>query len=111
MKFIKRESVYAKDCSILKEAIGGIKNIDTINRCSTRIRITLKDISKVNQAALENTKVFQNFLTKENTLQLIIDKNIESIFIAFIRSLRISYSSLPNTFEVNFNNTKKGFFK
>ncbi|WP_027063427.1 PTS transporter subunit EIIB [Mesoplasma seiffertii] len=112
MKFIRKDGPYIKDCSILKESIGGSKNIETINRCSTRIRITLKDISKVNQTALQTTTIFQNYLIKENTVQLIIKHDVENIFIAFLKSLRISYSSLPNTFEVNLlGSGKKSFFK
>ncbi|AUF83266.1 hypothetical protein CXP39_00375 [Mesoplasma syrphidae] len=112
MKITKKESPYAKDCSILKESVGGVKNIENINRCSTRIRITLKDTSKVNQNALNNTILFKAFLIKDNTLQLIVKSDIENIFITFIRSLRISFTSLPNTFEVNLLNTNnKSFFK
>ncbi|AUB31209.1 PTS transporter subunit EIIB [Spiroplasma floricola] len=106
---VKAESENYQDYKILRDSVGGSKNIDSINRCSTRIRIVLLDISKLNVEALDNTVLFKKYVIKENTLQLLISKDIEKITIEFLKVLKISYDSVPNDFDISITRKDKIF--
>ncbi|AGR41853.1 PTS transporter subunit EIIB [Spiroplasma diminutum] len=112
MGIIKKsnQSKYYQDCRVLRESVGGIKNIDSINRCSTRIRIKLNDISKFNPNKLEESTIFKKYIIKDNIVQFLVSGEIEQITIDFIKSLKISYDSIPNDFDINVTK-KDGTFK
>ncbi|AGY41623.1 sucrose PTS system IIBC component [Mesoplasma florum W37] len=110
MKHAKINSHFYDECKKVREAVGGIKNIELINRCSTRIRIKVIDITKLNLNKLEGSKIFVKTLLKDDFVQLIVNENIDEVFLNLLKSLKISYEEIPNDFEVRVN--KEGnFFK
>ncbi|MCM8711433.1 glucose PTS transporter subunit IIA [Clostridium sp. SYSU_GA19001] len=60
------------------EAIGGKENIDVLDACITRLRLTLKDVTKVNQGALKALGA-AGVLVAGNNVQAIFGTEAEKI--------------------------------
>ncbi|MCG6200290.1 N-acetylglucosamine-specific PTS transporter subunit IIBC [Psychromonas antarctica] len=60
-------------------ALGGIANLEVIDACITRLRLTLKDRSVINEAELKNLGAMGVVKLGENNLQVIIGTQAESI--------------------------------
>jgi len=60
-------------------AIGGIDNLEVIDVCLTRLRLTLKDRSVINEAELKTLGAMGVVKIDENKLQVIIGPQAESI--------------------------------
>ncbi len=60
-------------------ALGGIDNLEVIDACITRLRLTLKDRSVVNEAELKGLGAMGVVKLGENNLQVIIGPQAESI--------------------------------
>jgi PTS system N-acetylglucosamine-specific IIC component len=60
-------------------ALGGIDNLKLIDVCLTRLRLTLKDLSVVNEAELITLGAMRVVKLDENKLQVIIGPQAESI--------------------------------
>ncbi|WP_106078972.1 PTS transporter subunit EIIB [Mesoplasma coleopterae] len=110
MKHAKINSHFYDECKKVREAVGGIKNIELINRCSTRIRIKVIDITKLNLNKLVGSKIFVKTLLKDDFVQLIVYENIEQVFLNLLKALKISYDEIPNDFEIRINKSES-FFK
>ena len=48
---------HAKVAGEVVEAVGGASNISAAAHCATRLRLVIADQSKINQQALETTKI------------------------------------------------------
>lgn len=59
-------------------ALGGWENIDVIEACITRIRVEVKDVEPVDEAALEAAGAF-GVVTVGNCLQLVMGPRAEEI--------------------------------
>ncbi len=53
-------------------ALGGIRNIDVIDACTTRLRLTLKDSGIVDEAALKRLGARGTIRPSSNTLQVVV---------------------------------------
>ena len=60
-------------------ALGGIDNLKVIDVCLTRLRLSLKDLSVVNEAELITLGAMRVVKLDENNLQVIIGPQAESI--------------------------------
>ncbi|WP_354623552.1 N-acetylglucosamine-specific PTS transporter subunit IIBC [Psychromonas sp. MME2] len=60
-------------------ALGGLDNLTVIDACITRLRLTLKDCSLINEAELKNLGAMGVVKLGENNLQVIIGPQAESI--------------------------------
>ncbi|WP_028864092.1 N-acetylglucosamine-specific PTS transporter subunit IIBC [Psychromonas aquimarina] len=60
-------------------ALGGINNLEVIDACITRLRLTLKDRSEANEAELKALGAMGVVKLGENNLQVIIGPQAESI--------------------------------
>lgn len=54
------------------EALGGVDNITKIDSCITRLRATLKDVKKINEATLKALGSKGNVKVGEDKLQVIL---------------------------------------
>ena len=61
------------------KALGGIKNIETIDACITRLRLTLTDRTKIKEADMKALGAMGVVKLGENNLQVIIGPQAESI--------------------------------
>jgi PTS system N-acetylglucosamine-specific IIC component len=61
------------------KALGGRDNLDDIDACITRLRLTLKDRSVINEAAMKELGAMGVIKLGENNLQVIIGPQAESI--------------------------------
>lgn len=66
------------------ENIGGINNVRQVGHCATRLRINVKDESKVNIEALKNLDGSYGVVFKDNQIQLIIGANVDQAYNAFL---------------------------
>ncbi|SHF17717.1 N-acetylglucosamine-specific PTS transporter subunit IIBC [Clostridium fallax] len=76
---ITASSPLDEKAAVILEALGGKENIDNLDACVTRIRVTVKDASKVNESAFK--KVGANGMIKvgENNLQIVMGAQADPI--------------------------------
>ncbi|QIQ21666.1 beta-glucoside-specific PTS transporter subunit IIABC [Zophobihabitans entericus] len=73
--------------------VGGEKNIKSLVHCSTRLRFTLHDESKVNdQAATENKKIL-SVVKKGGQYQLVIGNDVDKVYNEIVKHIKIEGSS------------------
>ena len=63
--------------------LGGAENIDTHTNCTTRLRLTVKDDSKVNEQAIRNTGVPGVTKPGKNQVHVIVGPQVERIYDEF----------------------------
>ncbi|MBC1514683.1 PTS transporter subunit EIIC [Listeria immobilis] len=59
---------------------GGLDNITSVTHCSTRLRIFIKDKSKVNQAKIQATKPVLGVVFPADELQIVLGQNLIPIY-------------------------------
>lgn len=59
------------------EALGGKENIEDLDSCITRLRLTLKDISKVNEKQLKSLGASGVIKISNNSMQVIVGTKVE----------------------------------
>ncbi len=69
--------------------IGGKENLDFANHCATRLRLKVKDISKVNQQGLKTTKNILGLVVQEKELQIIIGTHVNQVYNEFVDAAEI----------------------
>ncbi|MDR2538073.1 MAG: PTS transporter subunit EIIB, partial [Bifidobacteriaceae bacterium] len=62
------------------DAIGGSSNVTSVIYCATRLRFTLKDLTKVDKPNLENLSGVLGTQIKGNQLQVVIGTHVARIF-------------------------------
>ncbi|HYE83360.1 MAG TPA: N-acetylglucosamine-specific PTS transporter subunit IIBC [Clostridia bacterium] len=62
----------------LVERLGGKSNIDTLDSCITRLRMTVKDVNAIDEGALKSMGV-KGILKKANSIQVIVGTRAELI--------------------------------
>ena len=67
----KKSDIDEKAKDIL-EALGGASNIESLDACVTRIRLTVKDMSKVNEASLKRLGASGIMKLDSNNLQVVV---------------------------------------
>lgn len=65
--------------SILR-SVGGAENLTSVMRCATRLRFELKDISLVNQIALEQAEGVISLLTGEKGVQVVLGARTAAVY-------------------------------
>jgi PTS system trehalose-specific IIC component len=61
-----------KDVELIIQAVGGKENIEAATHCVTRLRFSLYDESKVNEAALESNELVKGHFSTQGQFQVII---------------------------------------
>ena len=64
---------------IILEGLGGKENIVTVDNCITRLRLEVKDITKVDEAKIKNAKVSGILKPGKNAVQIIIGANVQFV--------------------------------
>lgn len=62
------------------EESGGLGNISSVTHCSTRLRLFIKDKSKVNQDQIQATKPVLGVVFPEDELQIVLGQNLIPIY-------------------------------
>ena len=76
------ESTPKKESELVRsyvKALGGIQNIETIDACITRLRLTLKDRTKIKEANIKALGAMGVVKLGQNNLQVIIGPEAENI--------------------------------
>lgn len=64
----------------LIDLLGGRENIVHLNHCVTRLRIELKDISKIDRNGLENYEIAKGVVVNNEGVQIVIGVKVKEIF-------------------------------
>lgn len=62
------------------EESGGLGNIASVTHCSTRLRLFIKDKSKVNQEQIQGTKPVLGVVFPQDELQIVLGQNLIPIY-------------------------------
>ena len=64
--------------------LGGKENLEFVKHCATRLRVNVRDLSRVNQDGLKSTKGVLGLSVQESSkeIQVIIGQTIEDVFSA-----------------------------
>ena len=86
-------------CNEILSAIGGKENIDSVAHCATRLRLTLKDLTKVSKnETVKSIKGVLGLVTMNNSYQIIIGPGVDTLYLEFIRLAKIKGSGIvPDT--------------
>ncbi len=60
-------------------ALGGAENVVTLDNCITRLRMTVKDMSLVDSAALKNLRAIGVVQLNQHNLQVVIGPQVQSV--------------------------------
>ncbi|HEY1845137.1 MAG TPA: maltose/glucose-specific PTS transporter subunit IIBC [Buttiauxella sp.] len=60
-------------------ALGGVDNINSLDNCLTRLRMSVKDMSLVDSAALKNLRAIGVVQLNQHSLQVVIGPQVQSV--------------------------------
>lgn len=60
-------------------ALGGVENIDSLDNCLTRLRMSVKDMSLVDSNALKNLRAIGVVQLNQHSLQVVIGPQVQSV--------------------------------
>lgn len=66
--------------STILQLVGGEENVNSLKHCATRLRFKIKDMGKVDQAALNATEGVAGTKEQEGGIQVIIGVNVQDIY-------------------------------
>lgn len=75
----KGSSSYAQRAADFLDNLGGAENITDINNCATRLRISVKDVSLVQDAAAFKAAGAHGLVTKGNAIQVIVGLDVANV--------------------------------
>ena len=67
------------DTPAIVAALGGMENITSLDNCLTRLRLTVKEMSQVDDAALKANRVIGVVHINEHSLQVVIGPQVQSV--------------------------------
>ncbi|WP_373820927.1 glucose PTS transporter subunit EIIB [Jeotgalibaca porci] len=67
------------NADVIVAALGGKENIKTVENCYTRLRLTLVDPTKVEEAILKNETGASGIITKGENVQVVYDLNVTQV--------------------------------
>lgn len=73
----KTKIIIDNKTKLLLESIGGLENIIEVNSCVTRLRLTVKDISKINDDKLKQIGALGVIKLSKNNVQIIFNEKSE----------------------------------
>ena len=71
---------YKETAPKIIEGIGGKENVSAHTHCMTRLRFTLKDESKADEAALKAIKGVQGIVKQGGMFQVVIGPDVEQLY-------------------------------
>ena len=66
--------------AIIIEGLGGKENIEDIDYCSTRLRTSLVDGAKVNEAKIKEAKILGLIKPDKDSIQIIIGPQVQFVY-------------------------------
>ena len=73
------ESKFASMAAIIYEGLGGDENVVSVDNCVTRLRLEVKDMSKVDQKKIKSTGVPGINIVGPQSIQVIIGTNVQFV--------------------------------
>ena len=67
------------DSAAILQALGGKENIVTLDNCITRLRMSVKDMTKVDDAELKSLRAIGVVRLNDNNLQVVIGPQVQSV--------------------------------
>lgn len=67
------------DHGVILNALGGKENIESLDNCITRLRLVVKDMSKVDQPALKSAGALSVVVLDAHSVQVIIGPQVQSV--------------------------------
>ena len=82
---VKAETISKHDnfdevAAIIIEGLGGRENIEDIDYCSTRLRTSLVDGAKVNEAKIKEAKILGLIKPDKDSIQIIIGPQVQFVY-------------------------------
>lgn len=71
---------YAKLANSILKNVGGETNVLNLTHCATRLRFTLKDVSKANEDTIKKTKGVMGVVNKGGQLQVVIGNDVNHVY-------------------------------
>ena len=85
---------YQKTASLIKEYVGGAENIESVAHCATRLRLVLKDDSKLQKDKVEKVEGVKGAFTNSGQFQIIIGQGaVNKVYDAFVNTGDIHQAS------------------
>lgn len=78
---------YADTARIILQGLGGAENIDTTSYCTTRLRLTVNDPTKVNDARIKEAGVAGIMKPGVKAVQVIIGPQVQAVYDEFVKLL------------------------
>ncbi|SES95529.1 maltose/glucose-specific PTS transporter subunit IIBC [Kosakonia radicincitans] len=72
----------------LLNALGGAENIDSLDNCITRLRLVVKDMSRVDEAALKANRAIGVIKVNQHNLQVVIGTQVQSVKDEMVQLMR-----------------------
>ncbi|MBE7681204.1 beta-glucoside-specific PTS transporter subunit IIABC [Paenibacillus sp. P13VS] len=91
---------------ILKH-LGGNGNIESASHCVTRLRLNIKDMSKVNDQAIKKLEIVNGTVNQGGQYQIVIGPKVEQVYSAFTQVAAIGQGSNLSDDEKKAEPTKK----
>lgn len=78
--FGKAEENLSADVATILGAVGGIDNVENVDHCASRLRITVKDPSKVNLSACNVSSALGVTNPTPESVQVVFGTKVEDVF-------------------------------
>lgn len=75
----KKSADFKHMAEIILNGLGGAENIKLIDNCITRLRIEIKDISKVNEMKIKECEIIGIFYPTPNNIHIVIGNNAQFV--------------------------------
>ena len=76
---------YPSLCSAIVDACGGKQNISSVSHCMTRLRVQLKDGSKLNEEAAKKIPGVLSLVIQNGEYQFVIGQDVPSLYEEFLK--------------------------
>src|SRR5699024_148146 len=78
---IRRNTMdYKQLAAVILQKVGGKENVDKVLHCATRLRFTLKDVSKADTEALKKTKGVMSVIHAGGQYQVVIGPDVPQVY-------------------------------
>lgn len=74
---------YQKDAALLLDLVGGVKNINAVSHCMTRMRFVLADDKLADTKAIEELPSVKGTFTQAGQFQVIIGNDVADFYNEF----------------------------
>ncbi|MGR3742340.1 beta-glucoside-specific PTS transporter subunit IIABC [Companilactobacillus sp. DQM5] len=94
---------YSKLASEILSEVGGEENVNTLIHCATRLRFTLKDISKAQKDKISNLDGVISVVESGGQFQVVIGNNVSKAYEAIMDITHLGDDSSPDDPTINKN--------